>query len=131
MRLNLSDFDSVRNFSKEFHDRYTKLNILINNAGIIGAPGLLDSEGHDLILKTNHLGHFLLTVLLMDLIVETPESRVINVSSTLHKAIKSPVNFDDAYNGKYSNIVGTYGLSKYGNVLFSIGLQKRFDNAGV
>ena len=72
MSLNLSDFDSVRRFSEEFHQKYSKLNQLINNAGI-AAPGVkLNEQGEELTLKTNHLGHFLLTNLLMDLIISTP-----------------------------------------------------------
>ena len=71
MKLELSDFDSVREFSVKFHQKYNKLDMLINNAGI-GFPNVhFDDEGHDLNFKTNPMGHFLLTNLLMDLIIST------------------------------------------------------------
>jgi NAD(P)-dependent dehydrogenase (short-subunit alcohol dehydrogenase family) len=85
MKLNLSDSDSIREFSEEFHKKYDRLNILINNAGIGNTELVLDKEGHELNFKTNHLGHFLLTHLLLDLMVATPKGRIINVSSELHR----------------------------------------------
>lgn len=83
----------MRQFSEEFHKKYTKINILINNAGV-GFPFIRkDADGHDLTFKTNHMGPFLLTSLLMDLIISTKKSRIINVSSKLHTAIQSSINF--------------------------------------
>ena len=99
MKLELSNYDSVRDFSVTFHKKYDKLNILINNAGIAYPNVHLDKEGHDLCFKTNHMGHFLLTHLLMDLIVSTKKSRVINVSSSLHSQIDTKVDFNKAYKG--------------------------------
>ena len=71
MKLELTDFDSVREFSVKSHQKYNKLNMLINNAGIANPNVHFDDEGHDLNFKTNHMGHFLLTNLLMDLIIST------------------------------------------------------------
>lgn len=68
MKLDLQDYDSIKEFSVTFHRIYRKLNILINNAGVLLINGKKDSEGHDICFKTNHMGHFLLTNLLMDLI---------------------------------------------------------------
>ena len=71
MRLDLQNYDSVREFSVAFHKKFDRLNMLINNAGIAYPNVHLDKEGHDLCFKTNHMGHFLLTNLLMDLIIAT------------------------------------------------------------
>lgn len=67
----------------------------MNNAGIGNTKVILDEHGHDQVFKTNHVGHFLLTSLLLDRIISTKESRVINVSSTGHMSVKKPLEFYD------------------------------------
>lgn len=119
MKLDLQDYNSVKEFSIAFHQQYKKLNILINNAGMVVLDIQKDIEGHDLTFKTNHMAHFLLTHLLMDLIISTKQSRIINVSSHGHTQIKNKVDFEKAYNGGYDGLLETYGVSKYANVLFS------------
>lgn len=119
MKLDLQNYDSIKNFSTEFHKNYKKLNVLVNNAGVAFLRPQIDQDGHDLNFKTNHMGHFLLTNLLMDLIISTKKSRVINVSSGAHVYVESAVNFDDAYNSKIDSFFLSYGTSKYANILFT------------
>jgi NAD(P)-dependent dehydrogenase (short-subunit alcohol dehydrogenase family) len=105
--------------------------MLINNASIAETKISFDDEGHELHLKINHLGHFLLTHLLMDLLIATPKSRIINVSSITHEFITEPVNFTEAYYGNYSNPLQPHAVSKYANILFTHELQKRLDKKSV
>lgn len=95
------------------------MNILINNAGVGFPVTKRDVNGHDINFKTNHMGHFLLTNLLMDLIISTKQSRIINVSSSAHTFIKESVNFDDAWNGKIDKVFMSYATTKYANILFT------------
>jgi len=92
--LDLSDFQSILEFSKVFNQKFDKLNLLINNAGVLSETKQLTKQNHELMFGTNHLGHFLLTNLLIDLIKKTPESRVINVSSKAHERGNS-IRLDD------------------------------------
>ncbi|MFW9994204.1 MAG: SDR family NAD(P)-dependent oxidoreductase [Candidatus Odinarchaeota archaeon] len=81
MQLDLSDLASVRRFSLEYANRYDKLDILINNAGIMRTPFGKTADGFELQFGTNYLGHFALTGLLLNLIIRTPQARVFTVSS--------------------------------------------------
>lgn len=83
--IDLSDLDSVKDFAKNIHSKIDKLDILINNAGVMGCPDSWKTkQGFDMQFGVNYLGHFLLTHLLLDLIKKTPNSRVVNVSSCVH-----------------------------------------------
>ncbi len=83
--LDLSDLGSVREAAASFLTRHARLDMLVNNAGIMGAPHGLTSDGFELHMATNHLGHFALTGLLLDRIVTTERSRIVSVSSQLHR----------------------------------------------
>lgn len=85
MRLDLSDLSSVRLFVNEFKSKYNRLDLLINNAGIMHVPDLvLTKDGFESQIGTNHFGHFLLTHLLLDSLKAAPQFRIINVSSLAH-----------------------------------------------
>ncbi len=127
--LDLSDLASVRRFADKFNNRYNHLDILINNAGIMMPPFGKTADGFELQFGTNHLGHFALTGLLLDLITRTPQSRVVTVSSAGHRTGKMAFDNLNAEQG-YSKM-GAYGLSKLANLLFTYELQKRFEAAGV
>ena len=85
MSLDLMDFSSIKDFANEFHKKYDRLDVLLNNAGIMMVPYGLTTDGFERQFGTNHLGHFALTGLLIDLLVNTPESRIVNVSSNGHR----------------------------------------------
>ena len=83
--LDLSDLSSVQAFADSFREGRSQLNALINNAGVMALPKRTTSDGFEMQFGTNHLGHFALTGHLLDLLLATPGSRVVNVSSIAHK----------------------------------------------
>lgn len=85
MLLNLANFDSIKNFTKEFKMKYEKLDYLINNADVMMTDELKTEDGHELQFGTNHLGHFLLTKELLSILEKTSESRIIVLSSLAHR----------------------------------------------
>jgi NAD(P)-dependent dehydrogenase (short-subunit alcohol dehydrogenase family) len=126
MLVDLADLESVHKFAENFKKKFTKLDLLINNAGVMNPPCTKTKDGFELQFGTNHLGHFALTGLLVDLIKETPDSRVVNVSSTAHKIGK--LNFDDLnWETRRYNKFRSYGDSKLANLYFTSELQKRLD----
>lgn len=131
MLLDLMDLKSVQSFADEFMNKYNRLDVLMNNAGIMMTPYKLSADGFESQMATNHLGHFVLTGLLIDLITKTPDSRIINVSSLAHKFGK--MDFDDLFfsdSRKYSPRKA-YGRSKLANLLFTYELQRRFDEKNI
>ena len=130
MQLDLSDLASVRRFADEFASRhYDRLNILINNAGIMAVPFGKTVDGFELHFGTNHLGHFALTGLLLDFIIRTPQARVITVCSYGHRFGK--IDFDHLQGEKDYDRQRAYAQSKLANILFAYELQRHFERAGV
>lgn len=128
--LDLGDFDSVRGCAKEFLARDLPLHLLINNAGLAGTKGLTKS-GFELAFGTNHLGHFLLTQLLLDRIKASAPARIVTVASRAHTRV-SGLDFDHVQ-APTSGRAGLpeYGRSKLANVLFSAELGRRLAGTGV
>ena len=122
-QLDLADLSSVRNFADEFLEEYKQLNILINNAGVMAIPYRKTKDGFEMQFGTNHLGHFALTGLLFELLKNTPNSRVVTVSSYAH--IVGKINFDDLNSEKSYQKWLAYGQSKLANLLFAYELQRR------
>jgi NAD(P)-dependent dehydrogenase (short-subunit alcohol dehydrogenase family) len=130
MQLDLASLASVRRFAEAFKAKYQRLDMLVNNAGIMMVPYGTTEDGFERQFGTNHLGHFALTGLLIDLLIETPGSRVVNISSTGHRF--GSMDFDNLlYEGGagYSPL-GAYGRSKLANLLFAYELQRRFETMG-
>ena len=131
MTLDLLDLSTVKNFAVKFKEKYNRLDILLNNAGIMIPPYGLTKDGFESQIGTNHLGHYALTGLLIDLIVKTPKSRVVSTSSLAHKNGK--MDFDnflfDNGNGYTPN--KAYGRSKLANLLFIYELQRLFVAKGI
>ncbi|XP_033747486.1 retinol dehydrogenase 12-like [Pecten maximus] len=134
--LDLSDLNSVKRFAEHINGSEPRLDILINNAGIASEPenGLtLTSQRFDLIFGTNYVGHFLLTYLLTDLLKISSPSRIINVSSFMHKMHWTPLNFDTGPNRegmRYPNLFD-YRCSKLANVMHARELAKKLAGTGV
>lgn len=130
MRLDMVDLDCIRDFSKEFKKKYDRLDILMNNAGIMTTPYFKTKDGFEGQMGTNHLGHFALTAHLIDLIKKTGGARVVNVSSNAHKAGK--MDFDNLLfdEGKDYSPMKSYGRSKLSNLLFTYELQRKFESNG-
>ncbi|GAB1421792.1 SDR family NAD(P)-dependent oxidoreductase [Anaerolineales bacterium] len=130
MPLDLAEQASVKAFSGAFHKKYDRLDILLNNAGIMAVPYAKTVDGFEQQFATNHLGHFALTGLLMDRLLETPQSRVVNISSNAHRW--GEIDFDNLMyeNGEGYKSFSAYGRSKLANLLFTLALQKRFEAIG-
>jgi len=126
----LASFESTRNAAAEFKKKHKKLDVLVNNAGLITRKRSETEDGHETQFGTNHLGTFLLTNLLLDLLKKSAPSRVVTVSSTAHRFGR--LNFRDlnAEKGRYSGI-RAYGQSKLANVMFGYELARRLDGTGV
>jgi len=127
MPLDLMDLSSVKSFATEFKSAYDRLDVLLNNAGIMATPYFLTRDGFEGQVGTNHLGHFALTGLLLDVIKSTSGSRVVNVSSGAHKY--GTMDFKNLLfdNGKGYSPFKAYGRSKLANLLFTYELQRRFE----
>ena len=130
MELDLASLDSIRRFADDFRARHERLDLLINNAGIMAIPYARTADGFESQMGVNHLGHFALTGRLFALIAATPGARVVNVSSAAHR--NASMDFGNLLyeNGGYSPM-RAYGRSKLANLLFTHELQRRFEAAGV
>ncbi|XP_020362677.1 retinol dehydrogenase 12 isoform X1 [Oncorhynchus kisutch] len=129
-QLNLASLGSVRQFAREFIATETRLDILINNAGIMLCPKSFTVDGFESQFAVNHLGHFLLTNLLLDMLKASTPSRVVTVSSIAHQGGK--IHYDDLnFDKKGYNSVIAYKQSKLANLLFSRELARRTKGTGV
>jgi NAD(P)-dependent dehydrogenase (short-subunit alcohol dehydrogenase family) len=128
--LDLLSFDSVRSFAKRFLADHDRLHLLLNNAGVMACPFERTPEGHELQFQTNHLGHFLLTGLLLPALRAGAPARIVNVSSAGHRF--SPVVFDDvAYDSRPYDKWEAYGQAKTANVLHAVELDRLLRDQGV
>ena len=128
MQLDLASLDSVKGFAKEFREKYDRLDILINNAGVMMPPYSKTADGFEMQFGTNHLGHFALTGLLLNLILKTERSRIVTVSSNAHRW--GNIQFDDLNFEKEYNKEKAYGQSKIANLYFTYELQRKLAKAG-
>ena len=131
MKLDLSSLKSVREFAEEFLSKYSKLNILINNAGVMGCPYGKTEDGFEMYIGTNHFGHFALTNLLLNALVKGAPARVVNVSSEAHRNLGKMHFGDISYEKRPYSKLGAYGQSKLANVLFSKELHNRVKDYGI
>lgn len=127
-RLDLSALASVSDFAREFGSGHDRLDLLINNAGVMATPKRSTEDGFELQFGTNHLGHFALTAQLIDLLRATGGSRVVNLSSGAHRMGK--IDFDDLQGDRSYRRWSAYGQSKLANLLFTFELQRRLSAAG-
>ena len=128
-QLDLSSLASVRQFSAKILEEEPRIDILINNAGVMMCPYSKTADGFEMQFGTNHLGHFLLTNLLLDRIKEAPSGRIINVSSLAYRFGK--INFDDLNSQQSYSETGAYSQSKLANILFTRSLAKRLEGTNV
>lgn len=123
LQLDLSDLESVRSFAKNFRQQYDRLDVLINNAGVLIYSGKKNKEGVELQFATNHLGHFLLANLLLDLMPDSPWSRIVALSSLAH--LNAEIRFEDLNCEKTDDSGAAYGQSKLANLMFADELNRR------
>ncbi|MBA3744388.1 SDR family NAD(P)-dependent oxidoreductase [Sporichthya sp.] len=126
--LDLSSLASVRTAASELSARHPRIDLLINNAGVMYTPRQKTVDGFELQFGTNHLGHFALTGLLLDRLLAVPGSRVVTVSSVGHR-IRAKIHFDDLQWERSYDRAGAYGQSKLANLMFTYELNRRFTAA--
>jgi len=122
--LDLTSLDSVRTAAAALRSRFERIDLLINNAGVMYTPKSVTRDGFEMQFGTNHLGHFALTGLLLEAMLPVPGSRVVTVSSTGHR-IQAAIHFDDLQWERSYSRAGAYGQSKLANLMFTYELQRR------
>ncbi|MDJ0754480.1 MAG: oxidoreductase [Ardenticatenaceae bacterium] len=128
MELDNASLKSVRAFAAAFKAKYDRLDILLNNAGVMAIPRQETADGFEMQLGVNHLAHFVLTGLLLNVITGTPQARIHNVSSSAN--YQGTINFDDLMGSQNYGRWAAYGQSKLANIFFTYELQKRLTAAG-
>ncbi|MGH0034222.1 MAG: oxidoreductase [Myxococcota bacterium] len=128
MALDLANLASIRDFAKAFEDRFERLDLLCNNAGVMALPERRTADGFEMQLGTNHLGHFALTGLLLARLRAAGSARVVTVSSAMHRIGR--MRFDDLQWTRGYRKWPAYGQSKLANLLFAYELQRRLEGAG-
>ena len=122
--LDLTSLESIRSAAAVLRATYPRIDLLINNAGVMYTPKSTTADGFELQFGTNHLGHFALTGLLLDRMLPVPGSRVVTVSSAGHR-IRAAIHFDDLqWENSYTR-AGAYGQAKLANLMFTYELQRR------
>ncbi|WBP87101.1 oxidoreductase [Kitasatospora cathayae] len=127
-RLDLADLDSVRAFAERLRADGVRPDALVNNAGVLAPPRTLSAQGHELQFAANHLGHFALTGLLLDLLAGGRDPRVVTVSSSNHR--QGRLFFDDLSGERGYSPMGYYNQSKLANAVFGLELHRRLAAAG-
>lgn len=127
--LDLTSLDSIRAAAADLRISHPRIDLLINNAGIMYTPRKTTADGFELQFGTNHLGHFALTGLLLEQLLPVPGSRVVTVSSTGHR-IRAAIHFDDLQLEHSYSRVAAYGQAKLANLMFTYELQRRLTPHG-
>ncbi|MFD0372532.1 oxidoreductase [Streptomyces sp. NPDC059071] len=127
-RVDLADLDSVREFAGGLRAEQPRLDVLVNNAGVMAPPRTLSAQGHELQFAANHLGHFALTGLLLDRLAAGRDPRVVTVSSLQHR--KGRIGFDDIHGARRYAPMRFYNQSKLANTVFGHELHRRLTAAG-
>jgi NAD(P)-dependent dehydrogenase (short-subunit alcohol dehydrogenase family) len=125
----LSVQSDIQELSQTIHKRYNHLDVLVNNAGAYIASRKTSADGLEYTFALNHMSYFLLTNLLLDLLIASAPSRIVNVSSDAHRGSK--LNFDDLQNERSYQGFGVYSQSKLANIYFTYELARRLEGTGV
>jgi NAD(P)-dependent dehydrogenase (short-subunit alcohol dehydrogenase family) len=131
MELDLARLASVREFAPRFADGHDHLDVLVNNAGLMLGSRHETVDGYEMTFQVNHLGPFLLTNSLHDLLVAGSDTRVVNVASAAHASARKGLDFDDLQASKRYRSFSVYAKSKLANILFTRELARRWDGTGI
>ncbi|PQP82747.1 short-chain dehydrogenase [Paenibacillus sp. PCH8] len=129
MLCDLGSLESIRQFARTFRERHDSLDVLVNNAGVVMVKRKETSDGFEQSIGINHLGHFLLTVLLIEPLKAAKQGRIVNVSSGAYKAGK--IHFEDPHLHQGYNPIKSYAQSKLANVLFTRALARKMSGTSV
>jgi NAD(P)-dependent dehydrogenase (short-subunit alcohol dehydrogenase family) len=129
--LDLADLSSVRYAAGEVLERWDRLDVLVNNAGGTWSARRVTAQGFEYTFGVNHLGHFLLTSLLLDRLRQSAPSRIVNVTSVGHHFASKGMRFDDLQSAQHYDGMDAYCRAKLANVLFTVELARRLDGTGV
>jgi len=131
MRLDLASIASIRSFAAELLERVERIDVLVDNAGGILGKRRETGDGFEMTFGVNHLGHFLLTNLLLDRLRASAPSRIVVVSSVAHKQARKGLDFDDLQSERKYRAGTAYARSKLANIYFARELARRLDGTGV
>ena len=131
LALDLASFRSIRSFAADVLDRFDRLDVLVDNAGLILRRRAETEDGFEATFGINHLGHFLLTNLLLDRLRASAPARVVVVASTAHKGARGGLDFDDLQSARRYRWGKAYSKSKLANIYFARELARRLDGSGV
>jgi retinol dehydrogenase-12 len=129
--LDLSSFASIKRFASSVATHQDKIDLLVNNAGIMNTPYGLTTDGFEIQMGTNHFGHFYLTQLLLPKILKAGKSRILNVSSVAFWAAGGGIDYESQLNPITYNPMKAYGMSKLLNIYFTRSLHQRYHSLGV
>ena len=124
-----TSFDEVKRMADEINSRYSKIDVLINNAGVYMHEKVITPDGFETTFQVNHLSHFLLTNLLLDLLKNGAPSRIIIISSVAH--MRAKLNFKNLIGEKSFDPYSQYAVSKLANILFTMELSKNLEGTGI
>lgn len=128
MQLDLASLSSIKAFATMFKSKYDRLDVLINNGGIMGSVRSVTQDGFEAQFGINHLGHFALTGLLLDVLLSTPSSRIVTVGSRMHA--DGNMDWDDIMSEQSYERWRAYRQSKLANMLFAFGLGRKLQAVG-
>ncbi|MFU8772252.1 MAG: SDR family oxidoreductase, partial [Anaerolineales bacterium] len=129
MLADLSSVDQMHELARQFRQKHDRLNILVNNAGAFFLRRQLSADGYEMTFALNHLSYFAITVLLLDLILDSAPARIINVASDSHRSQR--LNLSDLHNKQRYTGFKAYGQSKLANLLFTYELARRLEGTQV
>ncbi len=129
--FDLADLGSVRRGAAEILEQAPRIEVLVNNAGLVLSERVETVDGYEATFATNHLGPFLLTNLLLERIRASAPSRVVTVASTAHASARKGMLFDDLQSEHHFRGMRVYGQSKLANILFTLELARRLEGSGV
>jgi NAD(P)-dependent dehydrogenase (short-subunit alcohol dehydrogenase family) len=129
--FDLASFASIRRGAAGLLERCDRIDVLINNAGLVLSDRRETADGFEATFGINHLGHFVLTSLLLDRIKQSAPARIINVASTAHKGARAGLDFDDLQSTRRYSGMQVYSKSKLANIYFTTELARRLEGSGV
>jgi retinol dehydrogenase 12 len=129
--FDLADLSSVRRGAAEILEQCPRIDVLVNNAGLIQTVRSETVDGYESTFAINHLGPFLLTNLLLERMGESTPARIVNVASTAHSVARHGIVFDDLQSTRQYKGMRVYGMSKLANILFTLELSRRLRGHGI